>query len=253
VAVLVTRPHPDNEATAAALRARGFEVLLAPMLRFEPMAFADDGDAHYDGIIVTSANALRAIDGHRAKMRLLDLPLFAVGEHSADAARDAGFRDVIAGDGGAAALPNLIDKRFTDKRSGKKAAARERILLYLAGADITRDLSADLGERGFSVVTQTTYKMSPISRLPRAACDAFAADRVDAILHYSQRSARAFIAAARADGVEISALALPQCCLSDAVAVVMRDAGAAHVMVARAPDEQSMLDAVDRVRRAARR
>ena len=37
MAVLVTRPHPDDESTASALRARGFEVLLAPMLRFEPV------------------------------------------------------------------------------------------------------------------------------------------------------------------------------------------------------------------------
>jgi len=36
MAVLVTRPHPDDETTASALRARGFEVLQAPMLWFEP-------------------------------------------------------------------------------------------------------------------------------------------------------------------------------------------------------------------------
>ena len=62
MAVLVTRPHPDDEATAAALRARGFEVLLAPMLRFEPVAFHDDADARYGAVIVTSANALRGIE-----------------------------------------------------------------------------------------------------------------------------------------------------------------------------------------------
>ncbi len=39
MAVLVTRPHPDDETTASGLRARGFEVLQAPMLRFEPVAF----------------------------------------------------------------------------------------------------------------------------------------------------------------------------------------------------------------------
>ena len=33
--VLVTRPEPDNETTATALRAKGHEVLLSPMLRFE--------------------------------------------------------------------------------------------------------------------------------------------------------------------------------------------------------------------------
>jgi len=55
MAVLVTRPHPDNEATAAALRARGFDVLLAPMLRFEALAFQDDADTRYGAVIATSA------------------------------------------------------------------------------------------------------------------------------------------------------------------------------------------------------
>ena len=35
MAILVTRPQPDNARTAAALRARGHDVLAAPMLRFE--------------------------------------------------------------------------------------------------------------------------------------------------------------------------------------------------------------------------
>src|ERR1700737_1816218 len=104
MAVLVTRPHPDGETTAAGLRARGFEVLLAPMLRFEPVAFRDDEDATYGAVIVTSANALRGIAPHLAGSRLLKLPLFTVGEHTASAARNAGFSNVIPANGGAAAL-----------------------------------------------------------------------------------------------------------------------------------------------------
>ena len=71
MAVLVTRPHPDDETTAKALRARGFDVLRAPMLRFEPVPFQDDADATYGAVIVTSANALRAIAPHLAGSRLL--------------------------------------------------------------------------------------------------------------------------------------------------------------------------------------
>ena len=67
MAVLVTRPHPDDETTATALRARGFDVLRAPMLRFEPVPFQDDADATYGAVIVTSANALRAIAPHLAE------------------------------------------------------------------------------------------------------------------------------------------------------------------------------------------
>ncbi len=96
------RPPPRR------LRARGFEVLLAPMLRFEPVAFQDDADARYGAVIVTSANALRAIEPHLAGSRLLKLPLFAVGEHTAAAARDAGFAEVIAAEGDAAALRELV-------------------------------------------------------------------------------------------------------------------------------------------------
>ena len=80
MAILVTRPLPDGETTAAALRAKGFEVLLAPMLRFEPANFHDDPDMHFGAVIVTSANALRAIESKLTDSRLLKLPLFAVGD-----------------------------------------------------------------------------------------------------------------------------------------------------------------------------
>jgi uroporphyrinogen-III synthase len=244
MAVLVTRPHPDDETTAAALRARGFEVLRAPMLRFEPVAFHDDEDARYGAVVVTSANALRGIAPHLRGSRLLKLPLFAVGEHTASAARGIGFEKVIPANGDATALRDLVLASVKAKELKKSGT-----LLYLAGADLARDLAGELGERGFSVVTHTTYRMVPLSSLPRETCDAFAANQVEAVLHYSRRSARAFLEAARAAGVEISALAIPQCCISDAVASVVRDAGATQVMVAASPHENALFEVLDRALR----
>ena len=119
MAVLVTRPHPDDETTAKALRARGFDVLRAPMLRFEPMPFQDDADAAYGAVIVTSANALRAIAPHVADSPLLNLPLLAVGENTASAARDAGFGEVIASKGDAGALRDLVLARAKSKQLKK--------------------------------------------------------------------------------------------------------------------------------------
>ena len=60
MAILVTARIPTMRRRPR-LRARGFEALLAPMLRFEPVPFQDDEDARYGAVIVTSANALRAI------------------------------------------------------------------------------------------------------------------------------------------------------------------------------------------------
>jgi uroporphyrinogen-III synthase len=245
MAVLVTRPYPDDEATAAALRDRGFEVLRAPMLRFEAVPFGDDEDAEYGAVIVTSANALRAIASQLSGSRLLKLPLFAVGEHTATAARDAGFSQVMAGKGAASALRDLVLAGVKSKRL-KKAST----LLYLAGADLARDLAGELGEKGFTVVTHTTYRMVPASSLPREICDAFVAHRIEAVLHYSRRSARAFLEAARSGGVEISALALPQCCISAAVAAVLRDAGATQVTSAASPDEKALFEALERALRS---
>jgi uroporphyrinogen-III synthase len=245
MAVLVTRPHPDDEATAAGLRAKGFQVLLAPMLRFEPVAFHDDMDTRYGAVIVTSANALRGIEPHLTGSRLLKLPLFAVGERTATAARRAGFENVIAADGDATSLRDSVLASVKAKELKKGST-----LLYLAGADLARDLAGELGERGFSVVTHTTYRMIPVSSLPREVCDAFAANQVAAVLHYSRRSARAFLEAARAAGVEISALAIPQCCISATVASVVRDAGASQVMAAASPDENALFEVLDRALRA---
>ena len=240
MAILVTRPRPDGEATAARLRALGFEVLLAPMLRFEPVAFHDDPDAHYGAVIVTSANALRAIEAKLEGSHLLGLPLFAVGEHTAQAARAAGFAKVISANSDAAGLRERILASVK-----AKALKKTNPLLYLAGADLARDLPGELGERGFTVVTQTTYRMVALSSLPDEARKAFAADQIEAVLHYSRRGARAFIEAVRGAGVEISALSLPQCCLSAGIATVLRDAGASQVVVASSPDEDALFVALE--------
>jgi uroporphyrinogen-III synthase len=170
----------------------------------------------------------------------LKLPLFAVGERTAAAARAAGFADVIAGEGDAAALRDLV------LESAKARKLKSRPLLYLAGEELARDLAGELAHKGFEVVTQITYRMVPAKTLPGDVVDGIAAGRIEAVLHYSRRSARAFVDAARAGGVEISALSLPQCCISAPVADIVRDAGATQVTVAASPDENALFEALKR-------
>jgi len=239
MAVLVTRPHPDNEATARALRERGFEVVLAPMLRYEQVPLDEPLEADLAGVIVTSANALRVVAGELAE--LAALPLFAVGNHTADEARRLGFSRVISAEGDAAKLRQRVRKEFKGKAAAK--------LLYLAGIDLSRDLAGELGADGFEVITRTTYRMVALSTLSRETREAFAANEVEAVLHYSQRSARAFLEAARADGVEISALAVPQCCISANVAAILHEAGAVQVLSAASPDENALFGALERALR----
>ena len=236
MAILVTRPQPDNARTIAALRAQGYAALPAPMLRFEKVMFSLDPDADFGAVVVTSSNALRGLADQPAAGPLSRLPVFAVGDRTAQAAQDAGFRDVISAGGDAADLRDLLTAR----------AQPVKPLLYLAGADLSRDLAAELGSRGFQVITHTTYRMAPVADLPEDVTTAFAAGRISAVLHYSRRSARAFFQAVARDGVEIAALSLPHLCLSAPVAGIAHDAGATKVMTAAAPDEDALFAALHR-------
>ncbi len=236
MAVFVTRPSPDDEKTAHELRARGFDVLVSPALRLEPLPFHDDHEATYDAVIVTSANAVRAVKDDPALAPLLKLPLFAVGDASAEAARQVGFANVVSASGDGAALRDLVAATL------KKGST----LCYLAGADLGRDLTLELGEHGYTVITHTTYRMMPVLSFPAEVTAAFNAEGIEAVLHYSRRSARAFVEAVQASGIEILALALPHVCISEAVASILREAGASRVIVAQTPDENAIFDARDR-------
>ena len=157
------------------------------MLRFEPVAFHDD--ARCATMARSSSPApMRCAASNRSSRAaaLLKLPLFAVGEHTAAAARDAGFRQGHLGQRRRRRACAISCSRSVKAKALKKASP----LLYLAGADLARDLAGELGERGFTVVTQTTYRMIPVSDLPREASDAFAAnaDRGGAALFAAQRA-----------------------------------------------------------------
>jgi uroporphyrinogen-III synthase len=78
--VLVTRPEPAAERTAAALVARGHQAWKVPLLRVESLTA--DLSGGWSGVIVTSANAPAAARDNPA---LLELPVFAVGDSSAEA------------------------------------------------------------------------------------------------------------------------------------------------------------------------
>jgi len=231
--LLVTRPEPQGEQTARALRARGHEVLLAPLLRIEPMA-ADPGAGPWDAVAMTSANAVRALEGRPWLTRLLPLRLFTVGARTAAAARGAGFKDAVSADGDAHALAHMI-------AAGLRPGGT---LLYLAAADRSRELSELLAPAQIGVQTVEIYRAVPVNVLPAAARDALRGGTIDAVLHFSKRSAQTFLAAAAASGVMRNSLNCQHFCLSLQVAEAFADQPAARLGIATRPDEAAVLDLV---------
>jgi uroporphyrinogen-III synthase len=230
--VLVTRPEPDGERTATALRARGCEVMLSPLLRIEPIA-ADLGDG-WDAVALTSVNAARVLAGHPALAPLRALPLYAVGGRSAEAARAQGFARVISADGDAGDLVRLMALQLP----------RGARVLYLAGEDRSADLAGDLAAAGIEVQLRVVYRAVAIPQFTAEVCAALAAGRIDGVFHFSRRTAAIYVECAAEAGLSGPALAPVQYCLSRQVAEPLVAAGVPEIRVAERPVEAAMIELV---------
>ena len=233
--LLVTRPDPDGERTAAKLRARGCEVLVAPLLHVELLADAALGASPWGALAMTSANAAYAVARHPRRAELTPLPVFAVGRRTAEAARAAGFGDVTSADGDVTDLVRLIGARYP----GTPAP-----LLYLAGEDRAGDLAGDLAAAGLRVTTVVVYHAAAAESLPASVVAALRASQLDGVLHFSRRSAEIYLDCAQAAGVLDRALAPFHYCLSRQVAEPLVAAGAGNVRIAPQPEEAALIDFV---------
>jgi len=236
VRLVVTRPEPDAGRTAAALRERGHTVVVAPLLHLEALTSADLGPGPWNAVLVTSANAAAVIAAHKRFRELQVLPVFAVGERSADAMRAGGFRAVAFAGGDVGDLAKLVAGRL-------QPPAR---FLYLAAEDRSGDLAGLLRALGFVVDTAVVYRAVAVARLPGEVVAALN-EGIDGILHFSRRTAETYISAARHAGVLSVALKPVHYCLSDRVAEPLLQAGAANVRIARDPTETALFALITEV------
>jgi uroporphyrinogen-III synthase len=233
VRILPTRPEADAQRSAAALRALGHEPIIAPLLRIEAVADAPIGPGPWLGILTTSANAALAVVTHARFDELRTVPVYAAGNRSADAMRAAGFANVTSADGNVGDLVQFVATQT------KPGAA----LLYLAAGERAGDLAGDLRSRGYIVHTTIVYRAIAAGEFPRAAADALT-HGIGGVLHFSRRSAEAYIEAARAAGLLASALKPTHYCLSAQVAELLAQAGAAAVHVAPRPAEAALIELI---------
>ena len=230
--LLITRPAEDAAPLAAELERRGHQATLEPMLGIRPQP---DAPLDLDGaqaILLTSANGARALSDRSVGR---DLPVFAVGDATARAAREAGFTQVESADGDVEALADLVIKRL-DPADGR--------LVHVAGSAVAGDLAGRLQAGGFVVERAVLYAAEPVTALSDACRDNLRAGAYDGVLFFSPRSARAFARLARMAGCEDACRALTGFFLSEAVA----DAGdlpwrARHI--AAEPTQAALLAVID--------
>ncbi len=234
--LLVTRPEAEGERTATRLRALGHEVWLAPLLRIEPVPDLAFGPGPWAGVAFTSANAVRAVASHPRLQELAALVAYTVGARTQGAALAAGFSRAVSAEGDVDDLVRLIE-----------ADADSRLaILYFAGSERAGDLAAALAPTGRSVETVIAYRARLVSEFDADIADAIKAGRIQAVLHYSVRSAAAFLAAVQAAGLEEFANSAKHFCLSAQIAAQLDAAGARAVSIATSPDESALIELIER-------
>lgn len=193
--ILITRPEPGAQQTLARLAALGRHGLCAPMLSIAPRQMRAPRAAQ--AVLVTSANAVPALPD-----ALRGTPLFAVGDATAERARQAGFGPVTSAGKDAEALAALV--------AGHCRPAQGPLLLA-SGAGQGMSLAADLRARGFAVLRRVAYAAQPVGELPEAALVALQRGEVRVAMFFSPATARAFAACIRGEtrliaGVEALAI-----------------------------------------------
>jgi len=182
--VLVTRPQPDADRTAALLIELGHEPVLAPLLVPETILPGGIDLSGIAALAITSGRVPDLLVAHPQAAEFLRLPVFAVGDRSALAAGDAGFSEVASAGG---AVEDLA------ARIGQKPPAGT--VLYLAAETRAGDLESLLSDQGIACKTLAAYRMEPVRTLPAAILDDLKNGRIDSIPVYSRRSAETLKAA----------------------------------------------------------
>ena len=176
--LLVTRPLDEAKPTAAKLEAQGYHVMVAPMLKVEPVSFEIPDESR--SIIVTSKNGARM---GLANIGNKERPIFAVGESTADEARKLGFTNITVGPGTARQLlPVLRECGVSETRK----------YTHLCGNILSYNICDVLSGEGIDAETTTTYQSRANRSFGVAIQEALDAGEIDTVLFYSPRTATIF-------------------------------------------------------------
>jgi len=139
IPLVLLRPQPGNDASATRAREMGLTVIQVPLFEVLPADGGPMPTGPFDALLLTSINGVRF--GATIMAAFAGVPIYAVGEATAYAARIAGHENVITGGGDAQSTAAMI------------AADGHRSVLHVAGEEVRPYDSLGVG-----VVRYTVYR-----------------------------------------------------------------------------------------------
>ncbi len=233
--ILITRPATDAEDFVREVEASGFSTMIQSMLGIVAMDFIMPDPVGYGGLVFTSANAVRAF-GETAWPR--EMPVFAVGAHTAAEAKKQLFRRVFSAEGDAGDLAGLIKKKSPDSAT----------LLHVRGEHVARPLAGMLAKDRIEVDELVVYTTQTESNgLSDAVLKALREGEIAAVTFFSRRTAENFLQMAQAEEIFLNLSSTKALCISDEVLKCVQPARWGGAYSAARPDRAAMLELIKEI------
>lgn len=189
--------------------------MIQPLLTIQPLPQPEPDLAPFTALVFTSRNGVAAFSALTARR---DRPVFTVGDATAEAARAAGFTDVLSADGAIGDLAALLLAHL---------GPNDRVLAAVAARPVA-DLGALLAGR-IAVESLAVYDAVDTG--------AAAPEAIDAVLIHSPRAAEALAALKPTEAANWTVVAI-----STQAAAPLKALGIADLRLAPHPSDEPMLE-----------
>ncbi|CAI3947244.1 uroporphyrinogen-III synthase [Commensalibacter communis] len=184
--LVITRPEPGLSETALKVTQLGWQPLLMPVMTIVSLPFEYSDMDGLQAIIFTSRQAIIPTIQQFIKQHIAfqHIPVFTVGDITAQDAKQAGFVHVISAGKDAVALAELITRQLSPDKGN----------LFFPSALGQGQLLVELVEQsGFNIIQRAAYKTESILKLPDEFIAQLRAEAINSILFFSSETARFFV------------------------------------------------------------
>lgn len=229
--VLVTRAEPGASHTMARLEKMGLLPEKLPALKLMPMPVVFSEQNFTGALVFTSQNGVQFAP--RAPFRKAK-KVFCVGDATAQAAYQAGFKNILSARGDADALLKFIQDHW---------GVEDGPIIHMANADPRGNIVETLKENGYDARFMPIYQADMPINFEENLRNRLLMDlKLDVILVHSPMAAN-FIDAALQDWNKLSTVTLPECiAISPDAGKPLENIFNERVKFAAKPNENSLLE-----------
>ena len=182
--IINTRPMENQAELSDQLSAMGYDVIAAPMMKYESVKYPKPNFHHFDAVLISSLQAFRVFKGKIPT----HIPLFVVGEHTADVIAEEDHYKIAAV---AENMSKLVTKLKQTYRTRRKNPD-DVVVLYLSGEDISYDPYPRLENTRIQLDRLSVYRATLKQIYPLELLQLLIREEKAAVIFLSKRTAVQF-------------------------------------------------------------